>query len=107
MSQKMATVEKHYDFLTKVAKAKGNEAEKLIQQATNEQIEAIQCCILMRKLVTSVPITKSTRKVVNNSTKRKRIRQFLIKHHRILKAIIACVLVRLAQESLIYVCDSL
>lgn len=98
------TIKKDFDFLLALTKCTDSERQKLIKEANSGQIETLLDCISVRPhLPSSSPKTTSVSK---QAKKRKRIRQFLLKHHKVIKSIVLCILSRFIFESLVHVCDT-
>jgi hypothetical protein len=100
----MTTLEKNFDFLLKVAKSLKDQVHDLITKASEEEIQSLVECLALR--LVHIPLTGSDKSLIARSKRCKRLRQFFIRHHRLLKGIVACILVKFVQDSLLNICDS-
>lgn len=101
----MDLIMKHFDFLVLISKSTPDQAEKLLKNATHDQILALLNCLSLRTQVHNPPVTKKELTVVRTVKKRKRIKRFLKTHIKYIVPMVFVVLSKSIQEVLDCVCD--
>lgn len=100
----MEQIASNFDFLHALCKSK--DSEKLLKNATQSEREALIACLSVRKVVYGKPLDTVERKIIQRGLRAKNFFRFFNKYKRIIKPIIMCVLIKLVQEAVYYVCDA-
>ena len=97
-------IKQNFDFLLALANCTDPERKKLIKEANSGQIASLLDCISVQQhLPTS---SAKNKKLAKQVRKRKKVKLFLLKHHKLIRSIVLCILSKFIFESLVHICDS-
>lgn len=103
--QKTNVLLKNFDFLHSLIKCSPQEAEKILKNATTEELKALLDCLALRTHLDTNPLTKKENILIQKACRRKRVKQFMQSKFKYIAPLVACVLVKIIQDLFIFIYD--